>query len=207
MPAPIKGKHYLTQGYGKTTFALSALGQKLYKNFKVGHPGNDYGTNRLNLPAIATCWGKVVRASMDGGWGNHVEVEGDDGWRRQYAHLARIDVKVGDIVDEGTVLGLVGTTGSSTAIHLHYGHRKSKLTGWEYRDPTEEIGRAPKAKMPKKKLIQAKGKPDIAVWGGRFKNHVPNMETLMFYFPEPDIELVDEALFSKLPEGPALPPV
>lgn len=190
-----------------TTFAQSALGQKLYKNFKVGHPGLDYGTNRLNLPVTATCWGKVVRASLDGGWGNHVEVEGDDGWRRQYAHLARLDVKVGDIVDEGAVLGLVGSTGSSTAIHLHYGHRKWNLVRWDYRDPTEEVGRIAKAKMPKPGLIKAEDQPSIYIWGGRFRNHVPDMATLTFYFPEPNIQLVDEALLSKLPEGPALPPV
>ena len=207
MPAPIKGKFYQSQPYGLTDFAKTG-GKSLYKNFHGGiHPGIDFGTNRLPLPVLATCLGKVVKARLDGGWGNHIEVQGDDGWRRQYAHLSRIDVKEGDVVDEGTVLGLVGTTGASTAVHLHYGHRKAKIAGWEYRDPSEELGRLPKTKMPKKKLIKAEGRPDIFVWGGRFKNHVPDMATLTFYFPEPEIELVDEALLTKLPEGPALPPV
>lgn len=208
MPSPIQGKFYLTQGYGLTSFALSPAGKAAYKNFPGGiHAGLDFGTNQLPLPVTSICWGKVVKAKMDGGWGNHVEVQGDDGWRRQYAHLSRIDVREGQIVDEGTVLGLVGTTGASSGVHLHLGCRKAKLVGWEYRDPSEEVGRAPRAKMPKKKLIKAEGRGEIYVWTGTHKHHVPDMATLTFYFPEPDIELVDEALLTKLPEGPALPPV
>ena len=110
-------------------------------------------------------------------------------------------------MDEGTILGLVGTTGNSLGLHLHLGCRRSKWSGWEYRDPSEEVGRVPKAKMPKPGLIKAEGQPGIFVWGGRFKNHVPDMATLTFYFPEPNIQLVDEALLTKMPEGPALPPV
>ena len=142
---PIKGKCYQTQGYGLTEYARSPEGKKAYKNFPGGiHPGLDFGTAGINLPAIATVPGKVVRASMDGGWGNHVEIQGADGWRRQYAHLQSISVKEGEMVEAGQEVGKVGNTGASTGTHLHWGHRKSKLMGgWEYRDPSSDLALSP----------------------------------------------------------------
>lgn len=141
MPNPIKGPYYPTQKYGLTDFAKTAVGKAAYKNFPGGiHPGVDFGTKGKSLPVIATCDGEVTRASMDGGWGNHVVVKGSDGWGRQYCHLASISVQAGKIVKMGDELGKVGTTGASTGIHLHYGHRIQKGSGYEYRDPSAEVG-------------------------------------------------------------------
>ena len=55
-----------------------------------------------------------------GGWGKLVTVAHGRGVRTMYAHLATIDVKVGDWISGGTVLGRVGATGDATGPHLHF---------------------------------------------------------------------------------------
>ena len=68
----------------------------------------------------ATKGGKVVLARSYQDYGNTVIIRHERGLETLYAHLARIDVKEGQDVDLGTVLGLVGNTGSSTGKHLHF---------------------------------------------------------------------------------------
>lgn len=208
--APIKGKYYQTQGYGLTQYALSPAGKKAYKNFPGGiHPGIDFGSHGINLEVQATVGGRIVRASLDGGWGNHVELEGYDGWRRQYAHLSTISCKVGQEVKPGTVLGRMGSTGVSSGVHLHAGSRKLSVLGrWQYRDPSPDfLDEAPQPPQPiTSKLIKANDVqlPRIYVYNGRMKFHVPDMETLLFLFADTKYELVDPATLAKIPEGPTL---
>lgn len=206
MPKPIEGLHYLTQQYGKTQFAQSDFGKRAYKAFGGIHPGLDFGTKGINLPAISTCVGRVVRASMDGGWGYHVEVRGEDGWNRQYAHLQTVDVKVGDTVEVGTRLGRVGNTGASVGTHLHWGHRRRTLLGtWEYRNPFVDLEeKVVEAKMPKGKLIKG-SLSAIYAFNGKTKFHIPDMETLTFLFCTLKIEEVGQDIISKIPTGTPLP--
>jgi len=206
----IQGEHYITQGYGHTAFAKSPTGRKFYANFPAGiHPGIDFGTKGKPLPVVTPVGGKVVRASADGGWGYHVEIQATkDGWNRQFAHLSKITVKVGQEVKQGEYIGHVGSTGSSTATHLHFGHRKRRLTGgWEYRDPTMDLD-APEEEtpVPTEKLIKAKGLPAIYIFNGEKKFPIPNWGTLVFLFgTDPKIEELDTAIVSKIPEGDILP--
>jgi len=206
MPSPIKGKFYETQGYGFTSFAKSPAGKKAYKAWGGEHKGRDFGTKGQPLEAISLEYGNVVRASMDGGYGNHVEVQGPDGWRTQYAHLSSISCKVGQSVAPGDVLGRVGTTGASTGVHLHLGSRRSKLLGgWEYRDPAIEMEdkKVPEPKKIKGRLIKANdaSKPNIYAYNGVSKFRVPDMDTLNFLFPKEAYELVENDVISKIPEG------
>lgn len=202
---PIIGKSYVTQGYGLTDFAKS--NPKLYKNFPGGiHPGVDFGTNGVNREVVATVPGKIVFAGMNGGWGNYIEVLGADGWRRQYAHLSAIFVKVGNVVETGTKLGRVGTTGNSTGVHLHWGHRRRTLLGtWEYRNPFVDLEeKVVEAKMPKGKLIKG-SLSAIYAFNGKTKFHIPDMETLTFLFGTLKIEEVGQDIISKIPTGTPLP--
>jgi murein DD-endopeptidase MepM/ murein hydrolase activator NlpD len=71
-------------------------------------------------PVHVTASGKVSMAGRDGGYGNMVEVQHGNGLATRYGHLSEIDVKVGQYVRIGEVIGKIGSTGRSTGPHLHY---------------------------------------------------------------------------------------
>lgn len=71
-------------------------------------------------PVTSTAAGRVVFAGEDGGYGNSVVVEHANGMTTRYAHLSETVVGVGDAVEYGQLLGLVGQTGRATGPHLHY---------------------------------------------------------------------------------------
>lgn len=83
------------------------------------HLGVDYGAP-TGTPVRATGAGRVVRAGWWGGYGRVVELRHAGGIRTRYAHLSRIEVRRGEPVEQGSVVGRVGSTGLSTAPHLHY---------------------------------------------------------------------------------------
>ena len=83
------------------------------------HTGIDFRAP-TGYPATATADGTVTMAGYDGGYGNMVEVDHGNGITTRYGHLSEIDVKVGQIVPKGAVLGRTGSTGRSTGPHLHY---------------------------------------------------------------------------------------
>jgi murein DD-endopeptidase MepM/ murein hydrolase activator NlpD len=64
--------------------------------------------------------GKVVSAGYDGGYGNKIVIDHQNGLSTVYAHLASISVSVGQTVSQGSAIGIMGTTGNSTGIHLHF---------------------------------------------------------------------------------------
>ena len=64
--------------------------------------------------------GTVLRSGWNGGYGKYILVEHPAGYRTAYAHLSKINVKKGQRVAQGEVIGAVGSTGHSTGPHLHY---------------------------------------------------------------------------------------
>lgn len=92
--------------------------EEVFKN--VGyHTGVDIA-NTLNTPVASATDGKVVKTqSMDKYYGNNIEIE-KDGVIFKYAHLNQINVNEGDIVSQGDIIGLMGSTGASTGSHLHF---------------------------------------------------------------------------------------
>ncbi len=83
------------------------------------HTGVDFRAP-TGYPARATADGTVTMAGYNGGYGNMVEVDHGNGITTRYGHLSKIDVKVGQVVSKGTILGRTGSTGRSTGPHLHY---------------------------------------------------------------------------------------
>lgn len=85
------------------------------------HLGVDYGAPR-GTPVRATGPGVVTRAGPWGGYGNAVEIRHANNFRTRYAHLSSISsgVRAGLRIDQGRVIGRVGSTGLSTSSHLHY---------------------------------------------------------------------------------------
>ncbi|WP_307155747.1 M23 family metallopeptidase [Rhodopseudomonas julia] len=75
-------------------------------------------------PVRATAPGEVVEAGWNGGYGKMIEIRHAHGVSTRYGHLSRIDVKVGDKITTGEVIGRVGSTGRSTGPHLHYETRR-----------------------------------------------------------------------------------
>jgi murein DD-endopeptidase MepM/ murein hydrolase activator NlpD len=83
------------------------------------HTGIDL-RGEMGEPAHATANGKVSFAGWDGGYGRMVEINHGNGLATRYGHLSEIDVKVGQQVRIGQVIGKIGSTGRSTGPHLHY---------------------------------------------------------------------------------------
>lgn len=83
------------------------------------HPGVDLGADYGEI-VRASAAGTVASADWDGGYGMKVDIDHGNGYHTWYAHLSRIDVKVGQYVRKGENIALVGSTGFSTGPHLHY---------------------------------------------------------------------------------------
>lgn len=80
----------------------------------------------LGRPTVATAPGVVTRAvALERSYGRYVIVDHGDGFTSLYAHLDRIAVSVGGFVDQGDLIGYVGTSGNSTGPHLHFEERRS----------------------------------------------------------------------------------
>jgi len=71
-------------------------------------------------PVRATGDGTVIAAGWNGGYGRTVDIDHHNGVSTRYAHLSSIDVRVGQAVKSGQILGKLGSTGRSTGPHLHY---------------------------------------------------------------------------------------
>ncbi len=83
------------------------------------HSGVDIG-NPTGTPIYAADDGTVVFAGWYGGYGNLVRVVHTSTMQTYYAHMSSINVKAGQAVKKGEVLGAVGSTGNSTGPHLHF---------------------------------------------------------------------------------------
>lgn len=64
--------------------------------------------------------GKVVEAGLRKSFGNKVVIDHGNGYETLYAHMSSISVKEGQVIQKGEKIGVMGTTGRSTGIHLHF---------------------------------------------------------------------------------------
>jgi murein DD-endopeptidase MepM/ murein hydrolase activator NlpD len=83
------------------------------------HTGIDIGA-RAGTPIVASKTGEVIFAGRLGGYGNCVVVDHGEGVATLYAHQSRIGASEGQLLNQGDVLGWVGSTGHSTGNHLHF---------------------------------------------------------------------------------------
>ncbi len=112
--APVRG--ILTSGFGYRRDPVTGR--------KANHLGVDIATSP-GREVVAPAGGLVVQAGRIGGLGNAVSVSHGYGVTTRYGHLSKISVTPGQQVEEGEVLGLVGSTGKSTGYHLHYEVREN----------------------------------------------------------------------------------
>lgn len=83
------------------------------------HAGLDFAGPQ-GAKVFATSQGKVIFSGWKGAYGNAIEISHGHGVTTRYAHLSRISVRVGDAIKKGQQIGVQGTTGRSTGLHLHY---------------------------------------------------------------------------------------
>jgi murein DD-endopeptidase MepM/ murein hydrolase activator NlpD len=100
------------------------------------HKGLDFGAKR-GTPVYATGPAKVMFAGRGSrGVGICVILRHNDEWVSRYFHLSKVDVRSGQTVEAGQIIGRVGSTGRSTGPHLHFEVRKKGQPV----DPGELIG-------------------------------------------------------------------
>ena len=83
------------------------------------HSGQDINAEQGD-EVVAAANGKVVFADWHGGYGQLVTIDHGGGLTTRYAHLSKIEVRVGEQIARGQRIGAVGSTGRSTGPHLHY---------------------------------------------------------------------------------------
>jgi len=108
---PIMGEIDLSSGFGVRSDPF--LGRPAM------HTGLDFRSSTGD-PVRATANGTVESAGWSGGYGKMVEVDHGNGFSTRYGHLSEIEVKVGQQIKIGQIIGRVGSTGRSTGPHLHY---------------------------------------------------------------------------------------
>jgi len=106
---PVHG--YLSAGFGNRVDPFT--GQLDF------HPGLDISTP-IGTKVEAPADGVVVSCGDKGGYGNAIVIDHKYGIVTRYAHLSGFNVKPGQRVKRGDVIGFVGNSGKSTAPHLHY---------------------------------------------------------------------------------------
>ena len=111
---PVKNKELkrIASGYGRRI-------DPYYKKLKF-HYGVDFSAPK-GTPIYATGNGKVAKVQKSRrGFGNHVIINHGFGYESLYAHMTKYTVRKGQKVKRGDIIGFVGSSGKSTAPHLHY---------------------------------------------------------------------------------------
>lgn len=114
---PLDGNHRISSGFGPRR-APTAGASTFHKGVDLAAP--------TGTPVRATKGGKVsisthqTRNGRSAGYGNWIEIKHDDGTSSRYGHLNSRDVRVGQRIEAGQVIGTVGNTGTSTGAHLHF---------------------------------------------------------------------------------------
>ncbi|HFA49882.1 MAG TPA: M23 family metallopeptidase [Bacteroidetes bacterium] len=110
--SPLKAGYKVTSGFGWRMHPI-------YK-VKKHHDGIDLKAP-AGTPVYATSDGTVVKVAFyKKGYGKHIVIQHDDHFKTLYAQLSRMDVEVGEQIKKGDLIGAVGSSGMSTAPHLHY---------------------------------------------------------------------------------------
>ncbi|MDD7915705.1 peptidoglycan DD-metalloendopeptidase family protein [Polaribacter ponticola] len=113
LKAPIKFQYRISSRYN--------LNRRIkYYGYKVKpHFGTDFAA-RIGTPIIATASGTVVESTRRGGNGKFVKIKHNSTYSTQYLHMQKQNVKRGQYVKQGDVIGYVGMTGNSGGPHVCY---------------------------------------------------------------------------------------
>ena len=106
---------------GTETYKTSSYGVRRdpFTKRPTFHEGLDFGGKSM-APIVASADGTVKFVGRNGGYGQSIEIDHGHGFVTRYAHLKKTFVKRGQKVSKGDKIGGMGSTGRSTATHLHY---------------------------------------------------------------------------------------
>ena len=90
------------------------------KGASTNHKGVDIGGVGYSTNVLATKAGIVITSERSSSYGNYVVISHGSGNTTLYAHMSSRSVKEGDVVSQGQVIGVTGSTGISSGPHLHY---------------------------------------------------------------------------------------
>ena len=163
-PVQNKDLKRMASGYGFRTDPFTKV-----RKF---HYGMDFSAP-TGTAVYATGDGVVTRAdSNSSGYGEHIRIDHGYGYETLYGHLSQYNVRPGQKVKRGDVIGYVGSTGRSEAPHLHYEVKKNgehlnpinfyygSLSAEDYADAQEIFSRKPIVRLmptPYKKLYYSIG--------------------------------------------------
>jgi hypothetical protein len=164
---PVRGR--VNSEYGKRTSPWGGAVEH--------HSGLDISAPP-GTPVMCPAPGKVLLAGAGGDYGRHVLVQHANGVRSLYGHLSKVEVRAGQSVEKGQLLGLTGSTGRSTGPHLHYELRVAGKSVnprkflWEGKDSRP----LPEAKAARERLVAHQARAFRVV----LQHQLPGVERLQF---------------------------
>ena len=109
----------------------------IYQYYRI-HNGIDIGRTYTGASIYAADNGTVITSKWNDSYGYYVVIDHANGYTTLYAHMSKLLVNVGDVVAQGDVIGLVGSTGVSTGPHLHFevAYKGERTNPLDYFDPS-----------------------------------------------------------------------
>jgi len=119
----------VVRGVGTGKFAMPVLNYRITSNFGQRWGRQHNGIDIIgNKNIMAADNGVVEFAGKKNGLGNTIIIDHKNGFKTVYGHLSKISVKKGQVVEKGQVIGIMGSTGNSTGVHLHFEiHKNGKV--------------------------------------------------------------------------------
>lgn len=132
------------------------------------HNGTDYAAP-TGTPIMTTATGTVIAAGYTSGNGNYVKVKHNSTYTTQYLHMSKIKVRRGQHVNQGDIIGLVGSTGLATGPHVCYRFWKNGV----------QVD-ALKQKLPSSQPMEAKYKPQFITNMTPLKKELDSISNITF---------------------------
>ena len=110
-----------TKGWLSSSFGMRDDPMTGYRRM---HYGIDISGHR-GTPIVAPARGRISRVGKAGGLGLMITIDHGYGFQTRFGHLSKTDVKLGQAIERGYVIGRMGSSGYSTGVHLHYEVRRN----------------------------------------------------------------------------------
>ncbi len=127
---PLSSPAPQTSSYGWRTHPITGS-RRFHSGIDIGAP--------MGAPVVAAGSGTIVSAGWFGGYGKAIVIQHNGIQQTLYGHLSEVFVQPGQRIEQGMVIGRVGSTGNSTGPHLHFESRVATADGWVAIDPGQEM--------------------------------------------------------------------